>query len=180
MSETPKEDPSHYIEPPSPTVSHNPAATFAASTTSDIRRDVYRLFRFGWRPISDREVRQQIRREGFIRLRGYNPASRPHGPASKMHSHDGYRKILDQEKHDDVSFTTVFHHRGHRGFSFFLNLRVLCVLCSEKSDFFAFQRSRTSFRDTYVHGESPFTICAPDRTLRHGSVPYGPEQLVTR
>ena len=25
-----------------------------------------------------------------------------------MHSHDGYRKILDQEKHDDVSFTTVF------------------------------------------------------------------------
>ena len=82
---------------------------------SDIRRDVYRLFRFGWRPISDREVRQQIRERGLYPTRQLQPASRPHGPASKMHSYDGYRKILDQEKHDDVSFTTVFHHRGHRG-----------------------------------------------------------------
>ena len=48
-----------------------------------------------------------------------------------MHSHDGYRKILDQEKHDDVSFTTVFTTEGTEVFSFFLNLRVLCVLCGE-------------------------------------------------
>ena len=73
-----------------------------------MRRDVYRLFRFGWRPISDREVRQQIRERGLYPTRQLQPASRPHRPASEMHSHDGYRKILDQEKHDDVSFTTVF------------------------------------------------------------------------
>ena len=95
-----------------------------------------------------------------------------------MHSHDGYRKILDQEKHDDVSFTTVFTTEGTEVFSFFLNLRVLCVLCSEKSDFFAFQRSRTSFRDTYVH-EVADTMCAPiehyDTVLFRTA-----EQLVTR
>ena len=77
-----------------------------------------------------------------------------------MHSHDGYRKILDQEKHDDVSFTTVFTTEDTEVFSFFLNLRVLCVLCGEKSDFFAFQRSRAGFRDTYVH-EVADTMYAP-------------------